>query len=247
MQQPRDAWVTFPRPNPYAAIRLFCFTYAGGGTAVFSNWAEFLPLNVEVCPIRLPGRESRLQERPYTRIDEIVPPLVEAILPFLDKPFVFYGHSMGAIVAFETARQLRSLNQPEPKQLLVSGCRAPQVPDSDRPIHSLPEAEFVAAMSRLNGTPKAVLVDKDILALLMPLLRADFEAIETYKCLPEKPLACSISIVGAEDDPKADCVNMEAWQDQTCGCFSHHVVPGNHFFIRDEPFRLWLADQIRQL
>ena len=247
MQSVRNSWVTCARPNPQASLRLFCFTYAGGGTSFFNSWVASLPLTVEVCPIRPPGRESRLRERPYTRIAEMVPPLVEAMTSFLDKPFAFYAHSMGAIVAFETARQLRRLGLAQPKALLVSGCRAPQIPDPDPPIHHLPEAEFVAAMSRLNGTPTAVLENKELLALLMPLLRGDFEAIETYVYEPEAALECGITAIGGDNDPKGNEAEITAWQAQTTGPFAQHTLPGDHFFIQDEQFLALLAQQVRQL
>jgi medium-chain acyl-[acyl-carrier-protein] hydrolase len=246
---PRNGWVTAARPNPAAQLRLFCFTYAGGGTSYFNSWVNSLPLTVELCPIRPPGRESRLREAPYRRIvgeagKSMVPPLAEALLPYLTKPFAFYGHSMGAIVAFETARALRQMGAGLPQALLVSGCRAPQIPDPDPPIYGLPEGEFVQAMGALNGTPTAVLENQELLALLMPVLRADFEAIETYQYSAEAPFSFPVTAVGGDNDPKAPPDHIQAWQEQTLGKFQTHTLTGDHFFIQTPQFISLLGQMV---
>src|SRR5215472_10099046 len=140
----RNSWVIFPRPNPLARWRLFCLPYAGGGASAFYNWPLDLPNYVEVCSVQLPGRENRMSERPFTHFLPLIQSLTKAVWPLLDKPFAFFGHSMGAILGFELARQLRKLNEPEPIHLFASGSRAPQIPES-RPTYHLPEVELLEA------------------------------------------------------------------------------------------------------
>jgi medium-chain acyl-[acyl-carrier-protein] hydrolase len=128
-----DAWVLCPKPNPQARLRLFCFPYAGGGASRFRLWPDFLPPEVEVCAIQYPGREARLGESPFTQLSPLVQTLASALRLYLNLPFVFFGHSLGALACFELARQLRRQGQPEPLHLFVSGRRAPQVPNPDPP------------------------------------------------------------------------------------------------------------------
>lgn len=248
MKSSRNAWIVCGQPKPQATLRLFCFTYAGGGTTFFNSWNTFFPDWVEICPIRLPGRESRLRETPLTNIKHIVSNLIEPLQPNLGKPFAFYGHSMGGIVAFETIRALRNQRLPIPSALFVSGCRAPHRPDPDAPIHNLPDDEFIPAISRLNGTPTAVLENKELLALMIPILRADFQAIEEYRYLADNmPLNCPITAICGQADPKANAVDMSKWKMHTAGNFSQHIFPGDHFFIHQTQFPPFLSKLIAQI
>lgn len=230
-QPSRAAWVTFPRPNPTASLRLFCFSYAGGGTAFFSAWVPLLPAALELCPIRLPGRESRLSEKPYTRVSAMVPPLVENLRPYLDRPFAFFGHSLGGFVSFETARALRQAGLPQPQRLFISGVRAPHLPDPEVSMYTLSDQEFINRMRQLNGTPEEVLQHTELLALMMPVLRADFEASDTYTYVPEPPLTCSITAFGGNADPRASRAQLEAWREHTTNDFNVEMIPGDHFFL----------------
>ncbi|ASC71013.1 Linear gramicidin dehydrogenase LgrE [Halomicronema hongdechloris C2206] len=225
-----NSWITCPCPNPQATLRLFCFPYAGGGALTFRGWEAHLPATVELCPIELPGRGMRLREPPFDRLAPLAEAIVEALLPCLDKPFAFFGHSMGALLSFEVARRLRRL-QRQPGQLFISGRRAPQWPDPDPPIHALPEAEFIAELRRLNGTPAAVLENRELMQLLLPTLRADFAVLETYGYEPAPPLNCPIAAFGGLQDPDVTCEMLEAWRQQTCSGFSLQMLPGDHFFL----------------
>lgn len=138
-----NAWLGWPKPNPLAQMRLFCFPYAGGSAMIYRNWPDQLIGDVEVCSVNLPGRAKRLREQPFTKLSPLVRELVPAIRPFLDKPFAFFGHSMGALISFELARQLRHENAPAPAQLFLSGRNAPHLADSDSPTFDLPDKEFV--------------------------------------------------------------------------------------------------------
>src|SRR5215216_2860694 len=145
-------WLTCPKPNPHARLRLFCFPYAGGRAAIFRTWPDALPNNVEFFAIELPSRGKRMKEPPITRMDPLVRGIAEAIRPLLDKPFCFFGHSMGALISFELARLLRREHSPQPSHLFVSGSAAPQVPDAHPRTFDLPEPEFLDVLRRLNGT-----------------------------------------------------------------------------------------------
>ncbi|HHP7244069.1 MAG TPA: thioesterase II family protein [Elainellaceae cyanobacterium] len=226
-----NAWVTCPQPNPHASLRLFCFPYAGGSAFTFRGWADQLPATVELCPIELPGRGLRMRENPFTRMLPLVRAIAPFLLPYLDKPFAFFGHSMGALVSFELARLLRRTYGRNPSHLFVSGRRAPQVPDLDPPIHTLPNSEFLQELSRLNGTPEAVLQNHELMQLLMPTLRADFAVLETYAYIPELTLDCPITAFGGLHDPEVCCKILEAWREQTCTAFSLEMFPGDHFFL----------------
>lgn len=226
-----DSWVTFSKPNPQANLRLFCFAYAGGGALSFRTWADGLPTTVEVCPVELPGRGTRMRLAPFTQLKPLVEALAQALLPYLNKPFAFFGHSMGGLVSFELARLLRREYDLLPVHLFVSGRRAPQVPAPGRPIHALPEPAFLEELRRLNGTPEAVLKNTELMRLLLPILRADFTVIETYVYATEPPLDCPISAFGGLQDVDISCDDLEAWRNQTSASFSLEMLPGNHFFM----------------
>lgn len=226
-----NSWVTYPKPNPQAKLRLFCFHYAGGGAMSFRSWSDNLPSTVEVCPIELPGRSFRLLETPFTEIPPLIQALAPAIAPSLTKPFAFFGHSMGGLVSFELARFLRQEYHQSPLHLFVSGHRAPQIPDRDPPVHALPKSEFLQELRRYNGTPKAVLENAELMELLLPTLRADFSVVETYVYAPEPPLTCSIAAFGGLEDWKANAKDLEPWREQTNSAFSLEMFPGDHFFL----------------
>ncbi|MBZ8179838.1 thioesterase II family protein [Oscillatoria salina] len=224
-------WVTCPKPNPQAKLRLFCFHYAGGSALSFRTWADRLPNYIEVCPVELPGRGIRLMEPPFTRLQPLLQALEKAILPSLNKPFAFFGHSMGAVLSFELAQLLAKNHHLSPVQLFVSGRRPPQIPDPDPPLHNLPEATFLKELRRYNGTPEEVLNNAELMELFLPTLRADFAVLETYVYTPKPRLNCPISAFGGWDDWKASASDLQAWEELTNADFSLEMFPGDHFFI----------------
>jgi surfactin synthase thioesterase subunit len=226
-----ESWIACRKPSPQARLRLFCFPYAGGGVSIFRAWSDGLPADVEVCPIQLPGRGTRLMEPPFTRLSPLIHALAEALFPLLDIPFAFFGHSLGALVSFELARQLRREFAVQPVRLFVSADRAPQIPNRDRAVHSLPEREFLAELCRLNGTPRQVLQDEELRQIMLPLLRADFAVCETYEYANETPLNCPISAFGGLQDHRVNRGDLEAWREQTSASFSLRMFPGDHFFL----------------
>ena len=226
-----DSWIAFRKPNSQARLRLFCFPYAGSGASIFRTWPDALPADVEVCPVQFPGRGTRLMETPFTQLTPLVQALTQALAPLLDKPFAFFGHSLGALVSFELARQLRRQSGVQPVHMFVSADCAPQIPQRNSPIHALPEEEFLVELRRLNGIPGKVLEELDLMQIMLPVLRADFAVYETYAYSAEAPLNCPFSIFGGLEDRRVSRGELEAWRDQTSVSFSLRMFPGDHFFL----------------
>ncbi len=241
-----NAWLALTRVQPQALLRLFCFPYSGAGASIFYNWSESLPPTVEVCPVQLPGRGTRITEASFTRISPLVQALAPALLPYLDKPFAFFGHSMGALLSFELARYLRKHYGLLPAQLFVSGRGAPQLPDPEAPMHALPEAEFLERLRQLKGTPEEVLDHAELRQLLLPILRADFEVCETYIYEPDQPLECPISVYCGVEDNYVTPDRLEGWREQTTSSFTLRIFPGDHFYLNKEK-QLLLQTLAREL
>jgi medium-chain acyl-[acyl-carrier-protein] hydrolase len=212
-------------------MRMFCFPYAGGGASVYRGWGASLPADVELCPVQLPGRESRMREQPFDRPEPMVLALADALKPYMDMPFLFFGHSMGAMLSFELSRELRRRGQALPLHVFVSGRRAPQMPAREEPIHDLPEPEFLAKLRELNGTPEEVLQHEELMRLLIPILRADFAINETYAYTPEEPLECGLSAFGGLGDEDVTREDVAGWREHTSGRFRMRMLPGDHFFL----------------
>lgn len=244
-----NAWVKCPNPNPQAKLRLFCLPYAGGGASIYRTWSNSLPPNIEVCSIQLPGREDRLKEAPFTHISPLVETLTQVLAPYLNMNFAFFGHSMGALISFELARQLRALTLPTPVHLFVSGRRAPQIPDGNPLIHILPQPEFLSELRRMNGTPQQVLENTELMQLLSPILRADFSICTTYTYINEPPLDCSISVFGGTEDSEETKDLLTNWSVQTRSLFSLNMFKGDHFFINTcrQPLLEMLSQQLSRL
>lgn len=225
-------------------MRLFCFPYAGGTPSVFRNWSDGLPTDVEVCPVQLPGRGTRLMEPPFSQLPPLIEALAEALLPLLDKPFALFGHSLGSLLSFELARRLRTNYGLRPVRLFVSAGLAPQIPHRGLPIHNLPEREFSAELRRLNGTPGELLNHKELMDIVLPSLRADFALYESYRYSSAPPLNCPISTYGGLSDRKVRHSDLERWRDQTSVSFSIRMFSGDHFFLKTtEPTLLRVLSQ----
>ena len=227
-------WFLQFAPRPAAAIRLFCFAYAGAGGAFYRPWAIGMPADVEVSAVVLPGRESRLREPLLRSMTELVDALVPALTPYLDRPFAFFGHSMGALVAFELARALQERHARSVSRLLVSGRRAPHLPDPEPPMHQLPDDTFVAEIDRrYGGVPAELKQDRELLELLLPGLRADITVLETHRFAPGARLDCPINVFGGDADLRAPRHQLEAWQQHTRWPVTLRQFPGGHFYFTD--------------
>lgn len=235
---PAAAW--FPEVEKVAGPRLFCFPHAGGGT----KWAPATPYTVAV---RLPGREARLAEAPFERMEPLVIALAGAIERYLDRPFAFFGHSMGAVVAFELARELRRRGAPQPETLIASGARAPRY----RLGHVAPpdpsDAELLADLQRLGGTPPELLADARGVTALLPALRSDTILYRHYTYRPEAPLDCAIRAYGGSEDSNIATEHLEAWGEETSAAFAVRRFPGGHFYLQAcrEQVRAALMEELR--
>ncbi len=239
-------WLPFrARTRARADARpLYCLPPAGGGAWAFRTWLDKLP-GVAVLPVQPPGREARFREPPYQRIGPLVADLADVLLaeiapgssgPGADaRPYAVYGHSLGALVAFELLREIRRRGGPVPVHLFVSGCVAPQCPfDDGPPVHDMPLSELVATLRRLGGTPEWLLADPSVLEMITPAIRADFAVKETTEYRPEPPFDMPITALPSTDDPRATGELMARWREQTTGEFDLHTFVGGHFAVFEQ-------------
>ena len=239
MQPPtRNPWLVRPPRVPDARWRLFCFPYAGGAANIYRGWGELLEGTVagglEVIAVELPGRATRFREAPCRAIAQAVAGAGEAMAPLLDRPFAFFGHSLGAILAFELARWLRREARPQPRRLFLSARRAPHLPDDEEPISGLSDEEFVGRLRELNGTPEEALQHPELMRMLLPVLRADFAMVDSYRLEPEPPLALPLAAWGGLSDPEVSREALEAWSLYTSAGFGMRMFPGDHFYLHPQ-------------
>jgi medium-chain acyl-[acyl-carrier-protein] hydrolase len=230
--------------DTHGDVRLFCFAHAGGGSGFFRPWRKPLAPEIAVTPVVLPGREARWRELAYVRMEMLIDPLCDVMLPYLDKPFALFGHSMGAAIAYEVARRLADRRFGSPLCLFVSARRAPHLPRRQPPIYKLPTDEFLAQIELLNGTSSNLLRESALLQALLPALRADFELNDMYSPSSGPPLLVPISAFVGVGDPLASTDEMARWCELTTGEFSLRSFDGAHFYLAGAPPKVLAA--IRQ-
>lgn len=226
-----DVWIARSERRPTARLRLFCFPYAGGSSALFREWPARLPEAIDPVLVELPGRGARLNESCFEELPPLVQATYEGLNPHFDRPFAFFGHSMGALLAFELARLLRRQGGPTPVHLFVSGSAAPRVPRADLSRHGLPRIEFIQELRRMNGTPAEVLDNPELMDILLPLLRADFAVSENYTFESDSPLKIPITAFGGVEDTHITREEFHVWNQETSGPFVLHMIQGDHFFL----------------
>ncbi|MGW1954889.1 thioesterase II family protein [Streptomyces sp. NPDC001920] len=236
-------WIVAPARRAVPALRLFCLPYAAGAASVYAGWSGALGERIEICPIEYPGRQTRWRESPHVRLEPLVDALASALKGELDVPYALFGHSMGSLVAFELARELRRRGVGEPHALFVSGGRAPRLRHEQPRIHDQPDAFVVERLRRLGGLPTEVCDEPELLELLMPAVRADFAVCETYRYRPESRLSCPVVAFAGTEDREVPAERMSAWAEETSGPFVRYVLPGDHFFLR--PSQAALLDTVR--
>ena len=224
-------WVVRPCPRPEAARVLFCFSHAGGGASVFSKWSLELPAAIELGALQLPGREDRLSEKPIQALHQLVLQLVEPVSRVANgRPFALFGHSMGALVAYELARMM---SEPAPSHLFVSGRNGPDYAPRSAgctSLHVLPDQELLVELRRMGGTPDEVLNNQELTEILLPVFRADMAVIETYFHQPGKPLSCPLYALGGSEDWLTNRAGLEAWRSHTDAEFQCRIFSGDHFY-----------------
>ncbi|HLG59539.1 MAG TPA: alpha/beta fold hydrolase [Vicinamibacterales bacterium] len=214
-----------------AVTRLFCLPYAGGRGAIFQRWQPAMPADVEVCPVELPGHGRRIAETPCSDMASVVTAVAASIVDRIREPFAVFGHSMGALIAFELARRLRRQFGVTPKALYVSARRAPHIIDPRAPWYGLPSDKFFAAWRRLNGLPQQSFVNPRVCAVVEPILRADCQIVQTYRFVDDDPLDCPIVAFGGSHDAHCSAPEIALWAAHTRAGFVSTIVDGDHFFI----------------
>ena len=227
-----DHWFGCVRPNPQASLRLFCFPYAGAGSSMFHPWAQWLSPNIELNLIQFPGRDKRIREPLHTDLSALIEEMGEAILPRLDRPFAFFGHSLGALVSFEVARYLSRKHDRQASHLFLSARGAPHLKDPHNDIYLLPEHEFLRTAEELYGNlPDIVKEDREILQLFLNIMRADLTMTGRYQYHDEPPLQCPLTVFGGLQDASVTEQDLRAWQEHTTSKFELFMFPGDHFYI----------------
>ncbi len=227
------------RPAPSATpdgssptVRLVCLPYAGGGSAVYHRWRPAMPAGVELLPVCLPGREGRVGQPLPPDLPTVASQVADEIATQLDRPYALLGHSMGALLAYELAHALHRRGVRSPALLVVAASGAPDAPPPADPFHALPDDEFVRQLrQRFDGIPAAVGDNPELLALLLPILRADVRLVETYRSPARPPLEVEIVALGGADDPAISAAKLAGWRTHTTGKFSARLLPGGHFFL----------------
>lgn len=232
MNSSKSSWLLH-RLKPNARMRLFCVPYAGGGASVYRSWTGGFPHEIEVCCIQLPGRENRLAEPLFTRMEPLVEAMAEALAPALDRPFALFGHSMGGLIAYELAGLLQRRYRMTPNHLFVSACRAPEMPD---PIqwHVLGDQELMAELRQVPGFPAEVLEHPELMQVLLPIIRADSAVTETYVYREAEPLRFPLTVFASEQDEVIPMATIEPWRKYTRAAFDLKMVDGHHLFIQQQ-------------
>jgi surfactin synthase thioesterase subunit len=224
------SWVRPLHSVPQARLRLICFHPAGAGPLLYRDWPRRLPADVEVWAVQLPGRESRFGEPLLTDYQQAVVQLAAALRPYLDRPYVFFGHSMGAVLAYGVAMDRERRGERGPERLLVSGCPGPGSEPHRAERAGWSDDQLVEELRRMGGTPEEVLAERELLSLLLPILRADFTLVASYR-RPEGPLLdCPVTILGGEEDT-VTLTDLERWRTVTRRDSALYTFPGGHFFL----------------
>ncbi len=227
----QQKWFIVPRPRPKADLRLICFPYAGGNASTYTSWVNIIPDNVELVLVQPPGRATRIFEQAYTSMDSLIQSLIKVIPSKLDKPYILFGHSLGSRVAFELMNKLKQQEYPLPQHFIASGSRGPQCTSDKKELYKLPDEDFIFELQKLNGTPKALLENKDLMDLLLPLIRADFELSDKYLYSDNTRFNCSVSVLGGEYDVDITDLHLKSWGDFFTKKITQHIIKGDHFYI----------------
>jgi len=226
-----DLWCRRYRRSETATARLVCLPHAGGSAPFFLPVAAALSPEVDVVAIQYPGRQDRRRERPLTDVGGLADRIASILRRQAHLPVTFFGHSLGAVIAFETVRRLEAGGD-HPVRIFASGRRAPST-HRDEQVHRRDDDGILAEVRALNGTSSSLLGDDELMRAALPALRADYQAAETYRCDPAVTVDCPITVLTGDDDPKTTPAEADAWQRHTTGGFAVHTFRGGHFFLTD--------------
>ena len=221
------------KPGVRRRMRIYCFSCAGGNAHSYLPWQDLLSARYDICAVQLPGRGARFDEIPFDTLTELVSAFVDVFRRHSDQPFAFFGHSLGALIAFEVARKLHALKLEMPRHLFVAGCSAPQCRGEQRFLHRLPDAELVEELKSYDGTPHEVISNQELMALVLPAIRSDFALAENYAYKASDVLKVPISVLAGKGDEHTTG-EMEGWRLETSGPCRVQWFEGRHFFINSE-------------
>lgn len=241
MNMLHNPWFYVPQPNYEAKMRLFCFPYAGGTAEIYYDWQYEMPEEIEMVAIHYPGHIQRSKEKLFTRLSRLVESIGEEIEQYTDKPYAFFGHSMGALIAYELSRHFASEGRKMPEYLFLSARRSPCLPVIHPCIHKLTTEECISVMRGFNMIPEEVIDNKTMIEKILPVIKADFEMIETWQFDAKTSLLdIPISAFGGTNDSLATKKDIEAWEKMTSAKFNAYFFPEKHFFILNDEVRTHL-------
>lgn len=242
-----NKWIQIFKEQKSAKMKLFCFHYAGGSAQNYFSWQAKLSPEIEVCAVQLPGRWDRITEKPHVRMQELIRELYPAILNTLgsiEKPYAFFGHSLGSLVAFELYRKLRRGGHTLPVHLFFSSKTAPHVPVPEPLMYKLSDRQFLEILvGKYSAIPKEILADPEMKEIVLRIMRADFELLETYEFLNEDKIKTPISIFGGKWDREVPLQDLEMWKEVSCGDFKIKLFDGDHFYLK--PGESQLLEEIK--
>jgi medium-chain acyl-[acyl-carrier-protein] hydrolase len=235
---PWTSWIEVRPVLPAPRLRLFCFAHAGGSAAFYRSWQAVLPPDIEVCAVQLPGRGVRVLEPPFRRMDALMEAIADAVAGLLDRPFALFGHSMGSAVAYAAARRLRRMDGGGPEHLFVSARIPPYRGAPLASLHTRSDAGLLDLLHRFGGTHQELLRNPDMVAVMLPMFRADLELLETYRLPPEPRLDCPITVCCGRNDPLYNPEELDGWSVLTKSRFQQRIYPGGHFYLEDQQVNL---------
>ncbi|HET8659299.1 MAG TPA: alpha/beta fold hydrolase [Micromonosporaceae bacterium] len=228
-----DTWIRRYHPAPDSTVRLVCFPHAGGSATFYLPVSAKMPPAIEVCAVQYPGRQDRRAEPGIESIPALADAIFDTVRPLSDRPLAFFGHSMGAIVAYEVALRMERYGMAPLVRLFASGRRAPS---RYRPetVHQQGDQGIIAELRELSGTNANMLGDPEMLEMILPAIRADYRAIETYRHVSDQPVSCPVTALVGDSDPRVTLDEAKAWEGHTTGPFDLRVFPGAHFYLIEQ-------------
>ncbi|EMY6536364.1 thioesterase [Salmonella enterica] len=227
-----------PHKNTDDIIQLFCFPYAGASASIFKSWQSFLPSHIEVVGIQYPGHGSRISEKPYSSSNDIVNEMLNNIFNFQKKPFALFGHSMGAMIAFDLAKRIVTSLKQKPIHLFISGLAPPQLRKINNFNKTRTNNELINLMEQLGGTHSEILSNKELMGLILPALRSDFQIADNWFVEDVFDLSIPLTILGGDADNEVPEESLTYWSAYTTKKTTIKIYSGDHFFINTNKYQI---------